>query len=56
MIQPESGLKLIWDMLVLILIIINMFYIPMKLSFDIQKGEFISDFMFDLLPSWVNIK
>jgi hypothetical protein len=31
-----------------------MFYIPMKLSFNLNKHQTSADIAFDELPSWVN--
>ncbi len=35
--EPDSTFKLLWDALVIILIVINIFYIPLKISFNISK-------------------
>lgn len=45
-----------WDILVVALIILNIFYIPMKISFEIDKkdNEF-SSFLLETLPSYVFI-
>jgi hypothetical protein len=32
-IEPDSAFKIIWDFILISLIVINIFYIPMKLSF-----------------------
>ena len=38
-IYPESSFKIIWDSIVVCFIIINIFYIPMSLSFELDKSS-----------------
>lgn len=38
-IEPNSTLKICWDIFVLIAIVINLFYIPMDLSFNINDYD-----------------
>jgi hypothetical protein len=53
-IMPDSAFKIIWDIIVLAMIIVNIFYIPMKLSFDLEgKSHILIDVILDTLPSWV---
>ncbi|CAD8103904.1 unnamed protein product [Paramecium sonneborni] len=54
-IQPDSKFKLIMDLIILVLIIINIFYIPMQLSFQLKEDNTLIDFLFSTLPSWVFI-
>lgn len=51
--MPDSNFKLIMDFIVLILIVINIFYIPMQLSFALNDNNTVIDFLFSTLPSWV---
>lgn len=37
--DPDSIIKVVWDVFVLTQIIINIFYIPMKLGFDFEKED-----------------
>ncbi|CAD8179921.1 unnamed protein product [Paramecium pentaurelia] len=51
-IKPDSKFKIIWDILLLLFIVMNIFYIPINISFDITtSGAF--EYLFDLLPSWI---
>jgi hypothetical protein len=53
-IQPDSLFKVVWDSLVIMVIIVNIFYIPMKLSFNFENVENIfAQIMLETLPSWV---
>jgi hypothetical protein len=45
--QPDSGFKIFWDMIVLTVIILNIFYIPMKLSFNLTSINSFFDVAFD---------
>lgn len=51
-IKPDSLFKIVWDIILLIFIIINIFYIPIFISFEI-KPEGVFEWLFDLLPSWI---
>lgn len=35
-IEPDSGVKLSWDIIVLLAIVINIIYIPLELSFSVD--------------------
>lgn len=35
-IEPDSALKLIWDIVVLVAIVINIIYIPLDISFSLE--------------------
>ncbi|CAD8192002.1 unnamed protein product [Paramecium octaurelia] len=51
-IKPDSKFKIIWDILLLLFIVMNIFYIPINISFNITtSGAF--EYLFDLLPSWI---
>jgi hypothetical protein len=51
-IKPDSKFKILWDMLLLLFIVMNIFYIPINISFNINtSGAF--EYLFDLLPSWI---
>ncbi|CAK56624.1 unnamed protein product (macronuclear) [Paramecium tetraurelia] len=53
-IRPDSKFKIVWDILLLLFIVMNIFYIPINISFNIQtQGVF--EYLFDLLPSWIFI-
>lgn len=55
-IYPDSIFKIMWDILVVVLIILNIFYIPMKISFEIDKKDNkFSSFLLETLPSYVFI-
>jgi hypothetical protein len=50
-INPDSTFKMIWDMFELFVLVINVFYIPMKLSFDIDiKDQVLLEVLFDIIP------
>jgi hypothetical protein len=52
-IEPDSVFKVFWDSTVVILIIINIFYIPMKLSFDFtQDSQPLATMVLQTIPSW----
>ncbi|CAD8196983.1 unnamed protein product [Paramecium pentaurelia] len=51
-IKPDSKFKIIWDILLLLFIVMNIFYIPINISFDITTSG-IFEYLFDLLPSWI---
>jgi potassium voltage-gated channel Eag-related subfamily H protein 5 len=46
--------KIVWDITVLAMIILNIFYIPMKLAFDLEENTSMLDLLLDTLPSWVS--
>lgn len=50
---PDSSIKIIWDCFILFLLLINVFYIPMKISFE-EISRVNQNFLlfFDDLPSW----
>ena len=53
MILPDSFIKIFWDVCIFFLLTINVFYIPIKISFNELDG--ISGFylvFFEDLPSW----
>ncbi|CAD8199743.1 unnamed protein product [Paramecium pentaurelia] len=52
-IKPDSKIKLLVDCIILILIVMNIFYIPMQLSFSLQNNAQTVDFLFSTIPSWV---
>lgn len=55
-IMPDSVFKIVWDITVLAMIILNIFYIPMKLAFDLEENTSMLDLLLDTLPSWVSFK
>ncbi|CAD8109287.1 unnamed protein product [Paramecium sonneborni] len=50
--DPDSLIKVIWDIFVLTQIIINIFYIPMKLGFDFEREDLLTGIFLESLPSW----
>ncbi|KAL4493517.1 hypothetical protein ABPG72_007525 [Tetrahymena utriculariae] len=52
-IKPDQYIKIIWDCFILFLLLINLLYIPMKISFSevTQFNNYLLIF-FDDLPSW----
>lgn len=48
--MPDHPLKLIWDIIVLAILIINIIYIPMKISFEIENTNDGLDFFLETLP------
>lgn len=51
-IYPDSVFKIVWDMLLVLLIIVNIFYIPMKLSFDFTTDEsYASSLFLETVPT-----
>ncbi|CAK62923.1 unnamed protein product (macronuclear) [Paramecium tetraurelia] len=51
-IRPDSKFKIIWDILLLLFIVMNIFYIPINISFNISTSG-VFEYLFDLLPSWI---
>ncbi|CAD8171955.1 unnamed protein product [Paramecium octaurelia] len=51
-IKPDSLFKIVWDILLLLFIVVNIFYIPIYISFDVRSSG-VFEWFFDLLPSWV---
>ncbi|CAK62193.1 unnamed protein product (macronuclear) [Paramecium tetraurelia] len=54
-IYPESTFKIIWDSVVVCFIVINIFFIPMSLSFELDKSSQISTLLFETIPSYIFI-
>ncbi|CAD8065047.1 unnamed protein product [Paramecium primaurelia] len=54
-IYPESSFKIFWDSIVVCFIVINIFYIPMSLSFELDKSNQISILFFETIPSYIFI-
>ena len=52
-IKPDSKIKVFVDCTILLLIVMNIFYIPMQLSFSLQNNAETVDFFFSTVPSWV---
>ena len=51
-IYPDSIFKIIWDILLVLLIIVNIFYIPMKLSFHFSTdGSYASSLFLETVPT-----
>jgi hypothetical protein len=53
-IKPDSLFKIVWDIILLIFVVMNIFYIPIYISFDVRSTG-VFEWIFDLLPSWVFI-
>ncbi|CAD8116583.1 unnamed protein product [Paramecium sonneborni] len=51
-VDPDSLIKVLWDIFVLTQIIINIFYIPMKLGFDFEREDLLTGIFLETLPSW----
>ncbi|CAD8145901.1 unnamed protein product [Paramecium octaurelia] len=51
-IKPDNILKLQWDVVVFLILLINILYIPLKISFDINVVDGV-DFFLDTLPQYV---
>ncbi|CAD8158570.1 unnamed protein product [Paramecium pentaurelia] len=51
-IRPDNSLKLYWDVLVFLILLINILYIPLKISFQISVVDG-ADFFLDTLPQYV---
>ncbi|CAD8140670.1 unnamed protein product [Paramecium pentaurelia] len=54
-ITPDHTLKLLWDLFVFTILIINIIYIPLKISFEIQGSNSGIDFFLETLPQYVFI-
>ncbi|CAD8060336.1 unnamed protein product [Paramecium sonneborni] len=54
-ITPNHTLKLLWDLFVFTILIINIIYIPLKISFEIQEQNGGIDFFLETLPQYVFI-
>lgn len=53
--MPESVFKILWDSILLIILIINIFYIPLEISFT-SHSEFSFNklgIFFDDIPAWI---
>ena len=53
--MPDSFLKITWDSFILFLLFINIFYIPLKLSFEDYSSFSVPEFLRLLLediPAW----
>ncbi|CAD8091549.1 unnamed protein product [Paramecium primaurelia] len=53
-IKPDSLFKIVWDIILLLFIVVNIFYIPIYISFDVRSSG-VFEWFFDLLPSWIFI-
>ncbi|CAD8064276.1 unnamed protein product [Paramecium sonneborni] len=51
-IKPDNLLKLYWDVVVFLILLINLLYIPLKISFDITVVDGV-DYFLDTLPQYV---
>ncbi|CAD8074933.1 unnamed protein product [Paramecium sonneborni] len=51
-IKPDNLLKLYWDVIVFLILLINILYIPLKISFEISVVDG-ADFFLDTLPQYV---
>ncbi|CAD8158681.1 unnamed protein product [Paramecium octaurelia] len=51
-IRPDNSLKLYWDVVVFLILLINILYIPLKISFQISLVDG-ADFFLDTLPQYV---
>lgn len=54
-IQPESSFKILWDSILVFIIILNIFYIPMSLSFDLDISGTSTALFFETIPSYIFI-
>lgn len=53
-IHPGNNFLYFWDIFLSLLTIINIFYIPLEASFNIEKHDyFITSFLFGTLPSYI---
>lgn len=50
-IEPDQKLKIFWDILVLVSIILNLIYIPLELSFDFVASDLVTLYL-NTIPSW----
>ena len=51
--MPDSGFKTLWNGYVLLIIMINIFYLPLKIAFELDNNSQESSvqwFFFDMLP------
>ncbi|KAM3146812.1 hypothetical protein pb186bvf_000966 [Paramecium bursaria] len=51
-IEPDSSLKITWDILILIAVLLSLFYVPIQLSFNFDEPLLIY-IAFDFLPAWL---
>ncbi|CAD8141478.1 unnamed protein product [Paramecium octaurelia] len=51
-IDPDQTIKIIWDILMLISVIINLIYIPLELSFDFKASDQVVLYL-NTIPSWL---
>lgn len=53
-ITPDSTFKILWDVVVVFIIVVNIFYIPMKLSFSFDtKDNEVNQLLLETIPSWI---
>ncbi|EGR30221.1 hypothetical protein IMG5_137760 [Ichthyophthirius multifiliis] len=50
---PDSLFKKIWDCLLLFLLIINIFYIPLNLAFNLASQSYLFTYIMNVLPGWI---
>ncbi|CAD8049359.1 unnamed protein product [Paramecium primaurelia] len=51
-IDPDQTIKIIWDILMLISVIINLIYVPLELSFDFKASDQVVLYL-NTIPSWL---
>jgi hypothetical protein len=49
-IMPDHTLKLLWDVFVFVILVVNIIYIPLKISFEITESTTGIDFFLETLP------
>ena len=54
--MPDSLGKIFWDTFIMAITILNIFYIPTKLAFEIElEDDGLSYFLLEYIPTWVFI-
>lgn len=53
LLKPDSFIKILWDFFILSLLVINVFYIPVKIAFSntLEIGDYML-ILFEDLPGW----
>ena len=53
-IMPDSSLKMLWDFIILVLLFFNVFYIPMKIAFQVDQmlSNMVKN-LIDIVPNYI---
>ena len=54
-IKPDNSLKIVWDSVVFFILLINIVYIPLKISFDLESVPQGLGFILETIPQYIFI-